>query len=70
MLTNETEGQTILRRAKEAMQAANQKASDDGARWLTQKPRQARQGKVRDLFMQEERREAARLRSAYDHCTK
>lgn len=70
MLT-ETEGQTILRRAKEAMQAANQKASD-ARRALADAEASAKRAKEKyeDLFMQEERREAARLRSAYDHCTK
>lgn len=69
MLT-ETEGQTILRRAKEAMQAANQKASD-ARRALADAEASAKRAKEKyeDLFMQEERREAARLRSAYDHCT-
>lgn len=70
-MLNETEGQTILRRAKEAMQAANQKASD-ARRALADAEASAKRAKEKyeDLFMQEERREAARLRSAYDHCTK
>ena len=68
---NETEAQTILRRAKDAMQAANQKAAD-ARRALVDAETAAKRAKKKyeELFLQEERREVARRRAAYDHCTK
>lgn len=70
-MSGETEDQTRLRRAKEALAAY--KLSEEEARKAlaaaVEATKRARE-KYEELFLAVENREAARLRASYNHCTK
>jgi hypothetical protein len=69
-MSNETENQTRLRRAKEALafcQAAEVEARKALAS-ATESTKRARE-KYEELFMAEENAERARRKNNYDHCT-
>ncbi len=70
-MNTETEHQTRLRRAKEAI-ASCQSREVDARKALVDacdSTKRARE-KYEELFLAEEQREAARRRQAYDHSTK
>lgn len=70
-MNHETEDQMRLRRAKEA-DAACREAEDTARKALAAAVESTKRAKEKyeELFLAAEKREVARLRAAYQHCTK
>lgn len=69
-MSNETENQIRLRRAKESLTAAREREANDRKR-LNDSIESAKRAKEKyeELFMAEEKAEVARLKSSYRHGT-
>ncbi|MFO0449040.1 MAG: hypothetical protein ACK52I_10345 [Pseudomonadota bacterium] len=68
---HETEGQMKLKRAKEYLEYARQKATEARlALAIAEADAKRAKEKYEEAFAQEERREVARRRADYNHCTK
>ncbi len=70
-MNTETEHQTRLRRAKEAVSNCQTREAD-AIKALAEASKDTKRArdKYEELFLAEEQREAARLRANYNHCTK
>lgn len=70
-MNHETEDQTRLRRAKEAV-AACRDTEDEARKALAAAVESTKRSKDKyeELFLASEKREATRLRAIYLHCTK
>ena len=68
---HETEGQMKLRRAKESLEHARQKANEARLALASAEADAKRaKEKYEEAFAQEQRREFARRMAEYNHCTK